>query len=392
MDSNDKRAFDSSFNADLKKLHEEKRSRKNGTAAAPKNGTSGSSLVMPSCSIGSADSNPILASHMSTISKSAVDLSQEVFDLTDDCDDVCVPSSAAVAPKVLLAKILSTGTKNSSKPIKNDYVAALPEGKPFCLISYNVWFKEEVCCVDRIRAICTIIGGKSPDAICLQEVTYNIYRIFMEAMWWNQYEVSIKPHELSGVGSYFVVLLIKKQGGAPITFKRQPFGNSIMGRELVWAEDLVNKRVVATTHLESPVVAWNAPSDFHVASRQTQLCTTMGLLDSYQCSGSGSGMDVYLAGDFNWTEERYKGGNKARHIAPQLDTANSDGPITLGERWFDAWLHHHRNKSSSSGGGCEGYTYDTTANPMLKGSFSLRERLDRCFFQNNKNTHQVNSL
>ncbi|PWA65502.1 endonuclease/exonuclease/phosphatase family protein [Artemisia annua] len=63
--------------------------------------------------------------------------------------------------------------------------------KTLKILSYNIWFAEDVEIHIRMRTIGDIIQLHSPDVICLQEVTANIYAIFQRPDWWKSYKCSL---------------------------------------------------------------------------------------------------------------------------------------------------------------------------------------------------------
>jgi hypothetical protein len=182
-----------------------------------------------------------------------------------------------------------------------------------------------------------------------------------------------------------------------------------MGRELVIAEDILNRRIVVTTHLESPM-----PPNFYIRERQLQLRMALAVLDNYRSESCAVDCDVFLAGDMNWTESRPKKkskvaaaansatGNKKRNWAAAsgaLEEDSGDGAMDLPSGWKDAWRHFKDNQvnntsSSSSGSGdsWDGNTFDMKNNLMIKGTFwpCLQARFDRCLYQSNSpNSVQV---
>ncbi|CAD6205616.1 unnamed protein product [Miscanthus lutarioriparius] len=119
------------------------------------------------------------------------------------------------------------------------------------IMTYNVWFREELELIRRMNAIGDLIQHHSPDLICFQEVTPNIYLLFEKSDWWQAYKCSL-PHEMAMQRPYYSMQMSK----LPVkSFDRKPFYNSKMGRELCIADVTVGgviKLVVATSHLESP--------------------------------------------------------------------------------------------------------------------------------------------
>lgn len=203
------------------------------------------------------------------------------------------------------------------------------------IMSYNVWFREDVEVHERMTAIGKLIEEHSPDIIFFQEVTPNIYKIFQASNWWRMYRCSVSPE--NATRRYFCMLLSK----LPVKqFISKPFEITSMGRELCAAEidtGADKKLIAATTHLESPT-----PPEMNSVKRKAQAKEALGLLNLLP--------NVIFGGDMNWDEM-------------------SDGHFPLGEGWHDAWsvLKPRVN----------GWTYDTKSNRMLKGNFPLWKRLDR---------------
>ncbi|MFS7934009.1 putative endonuclease/exonuclease/phosphatase [Helianthus anomalus] len=191
--------------------------------------------------------------------------------------------------------------------------------KDLKILSFNVWFAESVELRIRMRAIGDIIQLHSPDVICLQEVTPDIYAVFQRSDWWKSYRCSLSSH----TRPYFCMQLSK----LPVkSFGCEPFSYSAMGRELCIAEVLArggdtSSLVVATTHLESP------------------------------CPGPPKWDQMY-------SKERVKQANEAVDLLKKKPEYG----------WIDAWTELNPKEV--------GWTYDTKANPMLFGNRKLQKRLD----------------
>ncbi|KAL9277960.1 hypothetical protein ACSQ67_024789 [Phaseolus vulgaris] len=193
----------------------------------------------------------------------------------------------------------------------------------FKILSYNVWFREDLELHKRMEAIGDLVQLHSPNFICFQEVTPNIYDIFKQSTWWSVYRCSVSS-EMAYSRPYFCMVLSK----LPVkSFRNIPFSNSVMGRELCTAEVEAasgKSLVIATSHLESPCPA--PPNGI-------------------RCSPN-----VIFGGDMNWDDK-------------------GDGQYPLQDGWTDAWAQLKPNES--------GWTYDTKANQMLTGNRTLQKRLDR---------------
>ncbi|KAL2643546.1 hypothetical protein R1flu_011133 [Riccia fluitans] len=215
------------------------------------------------------------------------------------------------------------------------------------ILSYNVWFREDLELQGRMNAIGNVILQYQPHVICFQEMTANIYSVFQKANWWKLYQCSVPPAQ-SSKRAYFCMQMSRLP---VLNFHRNPFSNSIMGRELCMA-DLDDGRggqlVVATSHLESPCPAPPTWNQMYSKERVTQANEALGFMKDLP--------NVVFGGDMNWDDK-------------------SDGAPPLPKGWFDPWLKLHPNEP--------GMTYDSKANLMLTGS-RLQKRLDRffCHLQN----------
>lgn len=160
------------------------------------------------------------------------------------------------------------------------------------ILSYNLWFREDVAVVARMKAIGALINSLAlPDILCFQEVTPLIYSILRSSDWWSDYDVRPMPNAF-GNNSYFTAILWRKNKLRP-TFASIPFENSIMGRDL---KALVfsygdTKFCVATSHLESPT----GKNSLYSAPRRAQCAKATEVLDSIASN-------IVFIGDMNWTE------------------------------------------------------------------------------------------
>lgn len=276
----------------------------------------------------------------------------EVIDLCSDDDDL-VDSPG-------LDGALGSVTPEPTKNPNNDLLAQLraerearrpttttasevPPRRPLRLLTYNVWFREDVQVEKRMEAIGRIIEANDyPEGLCFQEVTPAIYALFSSSSWWSHYVASPPPMEL-----YFTSLLIKKDRATLVGpgFCNRPFENSKMGRGMLTASLLLDGQevFVGTSHLESPC---GKGQEFS-AERQQQMGEVMDLLAGRQEA------NVVYGGDMNWLE-------------------NMDGAIPLHDGLQDAWV--------ASGERDPGFTYDSRANPMVLGNWP-GQRMDRVFFK-----------
>nr|CAD1840960.1 unnamed protein product [Ananas comosus var. bracteatus] len=215
------------------------------------------------------------------------------------------------------------------------------KGSTFKIMTYNVWFREDLELHRRMEALGDLVQQHKPDLICFQEVTPNIYQLFQNSKWWKEYKCSIS-YEMAAERPYFCMQLSKLPVKA---FNVKPFSNSIMGRELCLADINIGggrNMVLATTHLESPCLAPPRWDQMYSKERTAQADESLSLLSDSP--------NVIFGGDMNWDEK-------------------SDGPFPLPNGWIDAWVELKRGEN--------GWTYDTKANPMLTGNWTLQKRLDR---------------
>ncbi|KAL5840419.1 hypothetical protein ACOSQ3_013091 [Xanthoceras sorbifolium] len=210
------------------------------------------------------------------------------------------------------------------------------------ILSYNVWFREDIEVHKRMESIGSLIQLHSPDVICFQEVTRNIYDIFKQSNWWDKYNCSVSD-EMACTRRYFCMQL----STLPVkSFVRVPFSNSRMGRELCMAEIEVkgveDPLIVATSHLESP----KPQSDqMHSRERVAQAKEVLSRL-----IGSNSSPNMIFCSDMNWDDDL-------------------EGRFPLFGGWIDAWEELRPGE--------DGWTFDTKSNPMLVGNWPLQKRLDR---------------
>eukprot|EP01018_Ginkgo_biloba_P009672 Gb_38219 [translate_table: standard] len=210
-------------------------------------------------------------------------------------------------------------------------------------LTYNVWFREDLEVYGRMKALGELIEQHQPHFICFQEVTPNIYHIFQQSSWWSKYKCSVSP-ELAAKRAYFCVQLSRLP---VVDFRRNPYRNTIMGRELCIADvdTVIGKRlVVATSHLESPCPAPPKWNQMHSAERVCQAKESLSLLKNLP--------NVLFGGDMNWDDKL-------------------DGTPPLPDGWYDVWVKLRP--------GQDGWTYDTKSNQMLTGNRLLQKRLDRIF-------------
>ncbi|KAF9590290.1 hypothetical protein IFM89_032298 [Coptis chinensis] len=218
------------------------------------------------------------------------------------------------------------------------------------IMSYNVWFREDLEMYNRMKSLSSLIQQHSPDVICFQEVTPNIYETFQQFSWWEAYHCSVSTDMLKD-RSYFCMQLSKE----PVkSFSSKPFRSSIMERELCVAEIEVKAGkplVVATSHLESPCPGPPTWDQMFSKERVDQAKEAFTFLNN--------STNVVFCGDMNWDDKL-------------------DGNVPFPDGWVDAWAKLRPRE--------DGFTYDTKSNQMLSANRKLQKRLDRflCSFRDYK--------
>lgn len=176
---------------------------------------------------------------------------------------------------------------------RNDPFAQSEQPCHLRILSYNLWFREDIAIIARMKAIGKITQSYGlPDILCFQEVTPLIYSILSsQSDWWSNYEVRPVRDDI-GNFSYFTAILWRKNRLHP-NFAAIPFENSIMGRDLKALVFSIcdTKFCVATSHLESPT----GKNNLYSASRRAQCAKATEVLDSIASN-------VVFIGDMNWTE------------------------------------------------------------------------------------------
>ncbi|CAM0149231.1 unnamed protein product [Urochloa decumbens] len=226
-------------------------------------------------------------------------------------------------------------------PAKKANLGIHLDQKTFKIMTYNVWFREDMELSRRMDAIGDLIKHHSPDFICFQEVTPYIYLLMQRSKWWQQYKCLLSQ-EMAVLKPYYCMQLSK----VPVkNSKCIPFHNSIMGRELCITSFNTGETlqlVLATTHLESPCPAPPKWDQMYSKERVAQANKCLEIL--------GRLRNAILCGDMNWDDKK-------------------DGPFPLQDGWTDAWVELKPGE--------DGWTYDTKANGMLSGNRKLQKRMDR---------------
>ncbi|XP_062205708.1 uncharacterized protein LOC133907653 [Phragmites australis] len=213
--------------------------------------------------------------------------------------------------------------------------------KTFKIMTYNIWFREDMELCRRMDALGDLIKHHRPDLICFQEVTPYIYLLLQKSDWWQEYRCLLSNEE-DIRRPYYCMQLSK----VPVKSSECiPFSNSIMGRELcvttVNTGGMTNL-VLATTHLESPCPAPPKWDQMYRKERVIQANKSLEIL--------GHLRNAILCGDMNWDDK-------------------GDGPFPLQDGWTDAWVDLKPGEN--------GWTYDTKANGMLSCNRKMQKRMDR---------------
>lgn len=223
----------------------------------------------------------------------------------------------------------------------NRAAAANRDKKTFKIMTYNVWFREDIEVRRRMDALGGLIQYHSPDLICFQEVTPYIYQLLQSSNWWQDYKCSLSSEESMRRHYYCMQLSrfpVKFNGGIP-------FSNSTMARELCKVDVDTGQHInlmLATSHLESPCPAPPGWDQMYRRERVLQAKEALKMLGAYS--------NVIFCGDMNWDDK-------------------GDGPFPLPDGWIDAWVELKPGEN--------GWTYDTEANAMLSGNRNQQKRLDR---------------
>ncbi|KAI3948862.1 hypothetical protein MKX01_022276 [Papaver californicum] len=185
------------------------------------------------------------------------------------------------------------------------------------VLSYNVWFREDLELHKRMKALGDLIQLHTPDVICLQEVTPAIYQIFQQSSWWKVYRCSVS-YEIVNKPYFCMHWLVHVK-----SFSSKPFSNSIMGREL------------CLTKIDVGGGGSKQLNQMFSKERVAQAKEAILIL-----KGSPN---VILGGDMNWDDKL-------------------DGQFPC---WVDAW--------SELKPGDNGYTYDSKSDQMLLGNRILQK-------------------
>ncbi|GMN36350.1 hypothetical protein TIFTF001_005947 [Ficus carica] len=273
----------------------------------------------------------------------------EVFDSVPADPRVSPDSGGGFQPVKLKASVKPAATVSGGSVwfLTSDYYPCVEDSgsskgpNKLKILSYNVWFREDLELQKRMKALGDLIELHSPEVICFQEVTPNIYAIFQQSSWWRVYDCSVS-NQTAFSRPYFCILLSK----LPVkSFSCRPFVNSIMGRELCVAEIEVQKGqllIVATSHLESPCPGPPTWDQMFSKERVEQAAEALNFLKKNE--------NVVFGGDMNWDDKL-------------------DGQFPLPDGWNDAWAKLRPAEN--------GWTYDTKSNQMLSGNRTLQKRLDR---------------
>jgi endonuclease/exonuclease/phosphatase family metal-dependent hydrolase len=208
----------------------------------------------------------------------------------------------------------------------------------FTVFTLNMW-RDNVCLLERVATLDTVLMHIKPDYIALQEVTSNILVLLRKcqffSLYTNSFDTLLYYNGNCNTVKYRCVLFSKRKG----QYRQLSYSNAT-NRELLY--HIGENVIVATTHLQS------GSNNESAILRSEQIYASTNLLHnevvSYKLKGA------VLMGDFNYMNgyDFYK--------VPFL--------------WEDAWK------------GDYGYTFDNTSNPyalMTSKIFPLQSRLDRIY-------------
>mmetsp|Transcript_12742 Transcript_12742/g.20601 ORF Transcript_12742/g.20601 Transcript_12742/m.20601 type:complete len:418 (-) Transcript_12742:1756-3009(-) len=231
------------------------------------------------------------------------------------------------------------------------------------VLSYNVWFREELALVERMQGVLKIIAEKKPMFFGFQEVTANILMLIARPLKELGYDIKFQTKACTegGIPQYFVALgTLKKWEWT----KEIHFPSSSMGRCLLYGQvDVGNgsKLIVGTSHLESPIPPFK--NEYLMSKqRKEQIRFCFQQFSQYEHSC------VFL-GDMNWDE-----GGRPYLRQPHKLTVIKDGVLPLENGWKDSWV-----VSNPDAGFEESATYNLKTNAMLRGSLCCR--LDRILYR-----------
>ncbi|XBI03501.1 hypothetical protein VPH35_131908 [Triticum aestivum] len=211
------------------------------------------------------------------------------------------------------------------------------DAKRIKFLTYNVWSNQHVAVYRRMQSVSDLIASHAPDVIFLQ-------KIFRGSPWWGLY-VQVAVPDSDAVLVVVLPTTMEHQYPLPpaapaglfsafLDWKRSatnPYGAD--GRPRLHPVFCDHRLHVAMCRLPEPT-----RSDIRSVARLDKAH------DYLRHFASCSSHNAVLAGDMNWDED--------------LD---GPFPIAAGSGWVDAW----RELRGDDGAG--GWTYDSVANPMLRG-------------------------
>jgi endonuclease/exonuclease/phosphatase family metal-dependent hydrolase len=232
------------------------------------------------------------------------------------------------------------------------------------ILSFNICFEQYHLLQRTIRLLETI---KIADIICLQEVRQDVAENLIKILG-NEYHISPYPHDVS----YFTVTLVRRhlvqqlqqqnnnqqsQQQPPIIFKRTPYQNTVMERDLLTVE-LINGLVIGNTHLES---LNSAPS------RKAQSIEIVELLKRKS--------NVLVMGDFNMCSHVDFPNKRRSSSYPKLEQDDLVNTFIRNGKYVDVWDQFHPDdvKKPIS----DGITFNSSTQLWKKAKPGLVARYDR---------------
>jgi endonuclease/exonuclease/phosphatase family metal-dependent hydrolase len=232
-----------------------------------------------------------------------------------------------------------------------------------CIATYNIWFGTTGYEEERMEAIIENLAPHTPHLIGIQEVTPHLAQLLCPKLESLNYHTILQPF-----GSYVCGIALKVD--TIISSGFHPFGNSKMGRGIVWALAEQDGREVlfTTTHLES----FLGEENNGCSEREVQLEEMVEFCN--RCMRERSTLDLaVISGDLNWDDERPRSQGHNRPLMSLLDST----------KWTDTY-----RELEPTG---RGYTYDPVENPMLGGD-NIRRRFDRILVQKRVGKAEVDTV
>ncbi|GIL89840.1 hypothetical protein Vretifemale_17535, partial [Volvox reticuliferus] len=113
--------------------------------------------------------------------------------LKSPCKAETVKPGSSIQPNQPSTMVAAAST--SRHRACNQHVASVP-ARSATVLSYNLWFNEDVALPERMRAVGDFIEREGhPDLLLFQEVTQNMVLIFRQQNWFRRYHCSPVPRD-----------------------------------------------------------------------------------------------------------------------------------------------------------------------------------------------------